>query len=362
MSVFLAHIHIGFGVDWQLQYQVFRFFRWEKTAVDLFFILSGFILNWVYLSNSNSINWFSYLKARVARILPLYYATTILSVTIMIYSYLKHGFQYIGEHNWVAVGFSNLLIVSGILDGSHHTFNVPAWSISVEFFCYLALFPLLVVLQRVLCQPGRYGFIASLVIVALSIRLLVLCYRVEPIPIFYWHWDSSFLARGIFGFTAGFFLCTVYRMSSGWKPSCAVTNLVVLGLFSVFLLTRMDYLPAHLLLYVLPILVYFTAFDQGIAASFFNLNPIQWLGERSYSIYLWHMPVMTCYIFLSKAICARVFKISHSIGLLNCLVLVAIVLVISELSYRYFEVPCRDYIRRLGRKQTVAPPLAIPSN
>jgi peptidoglycan/LPS O-acetylase OafA/YrhL len=49
-----------------------QWFQWGGYSVDLFFILSGFILNWVYLSSAAAMNWETYLKARVARILPLY--------------------------------------------------------------------------------------------------------------------------------------------------------------------------------------------------------------------------------------------------------------------------------------------------
>ena len=49
------------------------FFSFGVYSVDLFFILSGFILNWVYGGKRAQINWPSYLWARAARILPLYY-------------------------------------------------------------------------------------------------------------------------------------------------------------------------------------------------------------------------------------------------------------------------------------------------
>jgi len=367
MCVFLGHIHQGYSLKWSLDARSFQFCHWGGFAVDLFFILSGFILNWVYLSPSHgAINCSSYLMARIGRIMPLYYLTLALYLPIPVYSMFMHGLKYVGS-DYPFTFFSNIFMVSGILNGWHFTINGPAWSISVEFFCYLALFPVLVGLYRYLVTR-RYGFAAFLLIVALSIRLLVLCYRGQPIPIFHWHWDSHFLARGVFGFTAGFFLCAIYRASSRRKPHAAVINTTILASAVVLLYTQLKFLPPHLLIYALPFLVYFTAFDQGITASFLKLNPLQWLGERSYSIYLWHMPVMAGYAFLAKEVCSRVFKTAHPMGLLNCTLVILIVLMISELSYRYFEAPCRDYIRKLGSKNhskaseipnAVAAPLAL---
>lgn len=357
MVVFLFHLN-GPQYHWGFDQRVSQFCHAGAYSVDLFFILSGFILNWVYLSHIEApIQWATYLKARVARIMPLYYLTLALSLPIPFYSLMKHGLAYVGQ-DYPMVLVSNLFMVSGIMDGWHVTMNAPAWSISVEFFCYLALFPVLNSIYRFLVSK-RYGFAVSLLIVALSIRLLVLCYRAQPIPILHCHWDSHWLARGVFGFTAGFFLCSIYRGASRRKPSVAVINLIVLGSIVVFILTRMDYLPIHLFLYALPFLVYFTAFDKGLSAYFLKLNQLQWLGERSYSIYLWHIPVMGFCFPISEWINVRFFKVSNP-GLIKYLILVAIVLVISELSYRYFEVPCRDYIRRLGRKQNDSPSLAVP--
>jgi peptidoglycan/LPS O-acetylase OafA/YrhL len=355
MSVVLMHIYGAHSTaGWKLDHRIFQFFQWGDYAVDLFFILSGFILNWVYLApTAGSMNWTSYLRARVARITPLYYVTSLVSIPALYISYLRHGSEYIhiGSDNYILVGILNILMFSGFL--AMPTLNGPAWSISVEFFCYLALFPFLVVLYRYLVTK-RYGLAAFLLIVVISIRLLVLCYHVEPIRIFHWHWDSHFLARGIFGFTAGFFLCAIYRMSSCWKPHPALTNSIIFAAVTVFICTQLKILPPQQLIYSLPFLIYFTAFDQGIAATLLKLNPLQWLGDRSYSIYLWHYPVLSCYPNLSKWFCARVFKTTAPFGLFNCLVLVIFVLMISELSYRYFEVPCREYIRRIRPKKSPA--------
>src|SRR5580698_8586607 len=61
-----------------------KLFQWGGYSVDLFFLLSGFILNWVYLSGPRPLDWRSYLMARVARILPLYYLTMLMFTPVMI--------------------------------------------------------------------------------------------------------------------------------------------------------------------------------------------------------------------------------------------------------------------------------------
>jgi len=357
MSVVLAHFSQSETASWIHYQNFFRLFHWHGEAVDLFFILSGFILNWVYLSSEAPLNWASYIRARVARIMPLYYLTAALFLPVPLFSILKHGLAYVGL-DYPRTVVLNAFMISGIIDGFHHTINGPAWSISVEFFCYLALFPLLLCLNRFILK-GRYGLLASLLLVGFFTICLVQCGsgdKAIPIKISQWQWNGSWLGRGIFGFSAGFFLCAIYRMSARWQPSIPAINLMFFVAVGVFFLTRYAYLPGDLLLYVLPLLVYCTAFDLGAGSDILKMKPFQWLGERSYSIYLWHMPILAFQVFL--------FSLTRKVmptGPWDCALLVIFVLVISELSYRYFEVPCREYIRRFRRKKTAAPPLAIPS-
>lgn len=321
-----------------------QFFQWGRHSVDLFFILSGFILNWVYLSTTRRLNWSGYLRARVARILPLYYLTTALFVPIIIYSFLKYGYTYIGEGIKVKL-ILNTLMVSGIISGVEGTINFPAWSISVEFFCYLAVFPLLVLLDRFLLSR-IYGLGISIFLAAISTWFFVAWYHLPPIPINQWNWNINPLTHGIVGFSIGFFLCSIYRNSANWRPGIFVVNLVVLTSITILFLIGLQILPSHLTLYVFPFLVFYTAMDQGFIAKLFKTAPFQWLGERSYSIYLWHALFLGAYTrFLQTHLSESVFFV----------VVITLILGISDVSYRYFERPLRKRIRKLGQKSVGTP-------
>ncbi len=72
-------------------------------------------------------------------------------------------------------------------------------------------------------------------------------------------------------------------------------------------------------------------------------NPVfSWMGTRSYGIYLYQFPVMIFYEIKVQDIAAH--------PLMNALVEIALIMVISELSYRYIERPLRHYrYKNLGR-------------
>lgn len=184
-------IHHYFGGGHNYHEDIWHhFFAFGGFAVDLFFILSGFILCYVYLPHGSSVNWSSYWRARVARILPLYYLTTLLMMPVAIYSFIRYGVAYVGIDYPINVVL-NLLMVSGIVDGFHRTFNSPAWSISIEFFCYFAIFPLLIYLKSIL-ESRPYKLIALVILTSIFIYFRVTLCDVRLFPL----WDSSYLVSG----------------------------------------------------------------------------------------------------------------------------------------------------------------------
>jgi peptidoglycan/LPS O-acetylase OafA/YrhL len=314
----------------------FQILNWADYAVDLFFILSGFILNYVYLSRPESLNWTEYFKARAARILPLYYLTLLLALPIDCYSLIKHGTQFVGP-NFVSVVVQDFFLAGGVISACSS--NPPAWSISSEVFCYIFIFPPLAKLTGFLERLRFRWFFALIIIVLMSQVMIFLNSKTHP---FGWHWDCSSVGKGVSGFIAGYLCCLVYRT---YQEPWISDRLVSLGLFlsvTLFVLAQLNILYLHVL-YVLPLIVYFSAFDRGIIARILKWDFFQWLGERSYSIYLWHYLVITYFL--------GVFK-SHSRmeSYVQCTMAVALVGIVAELSYRYFEVPCRRRIRNLGLK------------
>src|SRR5690606_23543198 len=119
-------------------------------AVDLFFMLSGFVLTHVYHAEFVRFDpgrYRDFLAARVARLYPLHllvlFAFVATAVAGRLFEFIQTGhFEELpleGAHSVLAI-LANLVMLQG-LDAGELSWNYPSWSISVEFFAYL-LFPL----------------------------------------------------------------------------------------------------------------------------------------------------------------------------------------------------------------------------
>lgn len=352
LAVFIGHLYWFYKTEWNLESGYFIPFLWHNEAVDLFFILSGFILNWVYCCGNRAINWKSYLKARVGRIMPLYYLTLAVFLAIPVWSFLRHGFKYIGADYFRDL-IPNLLMISGILSGIYTTYNIPAWSIGIEFFCYLLIFPLLFIASAHLYK-FNYRKILYISIITLSTIALIIVHNkalqnnIELNRTNQHFWNSAQLLRGIFGFTCGYFLCSLFENNKLIIPDIKIINIIMSIGICCMALSRISFIENNsLMILIFPVIVYFSAYDLGFFSYLFKIGLFQWLGERTYSLYMWHWPVMS---FITNYLHKSLFFNTH----INCSVkitfLIVIVLAVSQISYIYIETPARKVIRNLGQK------------
>ena len=109
-------------------------------GVSIFFVLSGFILTYVYPELPNAQAAVRFLRARVARIWPGYVATTIIAV--LLYPAHIFGLDWITR---VARSLVNLAMLQSWWPAGpfFYSINGPSWSISTEFAFYCA-FPFLI--------------------------------------------------------------------------------------------------------------------------------------------------------------------------------------------------------------------------
>ena len=147
-TLVLSHIHLedimprgSFGSLDPLTIIMNIFSAWNQ--VDVFFILSGFILGYVYVPDVSNpkINYKDFLVKRIARIVPLHYLT-ILAIGLMAVVAWHFGIPTDKAYHLNELP-SQLLMVHAWPYFLSQPWNGPSWYVSISFFAYLFLVPLL---------------------------------------------------------------------------------------------------------------------------------------------------------------------------------------------------------------------------
>jgi peptidoglycan/LPS O-acetylase OafA/YrhL len=256
-------------------------------AVDMFFILSGLVMTHVYhraFSESIGQHYRSFLVARIARLYPLHVFILLLFVLTATAAQLMSGlatgsFESIPLTGPRSVGaiIANMLMLQG-LAASELSWNYPAWSISVEFFAYMAFPFALPVIAR---APYAVRVLLGAVLFATLIWLAA--HTKGDFD----QWDGPItLVRCMPEFFLGTLLYFVFRDygQTTWLsrdlPLLAVLAATLAGLhFGVHDL---------LIIFLFSALVLLAVSNSGAFAKLLNIGPLIWLGEISYSLYLLH--------------------------------------------------------------------------
>ncbi|MDC9835050.1 acyltransferase family protein [Rhizobium binxianense] len=247
-----------------------HFMTMGSEAVGLFFALSGFLMSHLYGSRPvTRENVLDFLVSRFARIYPVYLAAVVLVAMLS-------GMQNLNFIQPIAGGMDVLRHV--LLLGSSGVF----WSIPPEIQFYL-LFP---ILWLCLANPQRYGgVIAGFAVVVVVDGLLELpgpgIMLVSKLPYF------------LFGALAG----TMHSHWERWTPS-ALTGIFTLLLLAVFFTYRHVVPSFSPEFWGLPsavaaaVIVALVARQPPIATSILSAAPVRFLGTISFSLYLFHVPIM----------------------------------------------------------------------
>lgn len=343
LSVALGHYGVGDLADF------LKILYWKNAAVDLFFCLSGFTLCVAYkAASAQRLPLRHYIGARIARIYPLFViAPLLLGIVkgpglldndcmrdVMIGDFVR---QMLMVNAWPVIG-----------TGVHWVF--PAWSVSIEFFCYLFVFPpLFYAASLPLRLPGWARGLLSVAAMALSAFLFVryLSNGMDLIP----RWpglkfppDSLvfLVLRGALGMLAGWLAYASYiSRDRFWRWAVRRADFIALAVPAFLVCGYLHLVPVQWMLVVFPVLVLAFTEETALSARLVASKPVHFLGEISYSIYLLHMPWLGFLAFFTGLI--NPFASHHPASFA---LLFFGLIPISALSYRFIEVPLRRLIRR----------------
>jgi peptidoglycan/LPS O-acetylase OafA/YrhL len=329
-------------------------------GVDLFFILSGFVLTWNYLDRMGW-SWSTratlhFLWLRLARVWPVYLVTLHLAALWVIFTLHVGHVPSQDVARLTAVSYVRQILLIQLwfqpyFDGS--SWDGPAWSISAEWLAYL-LFGLLVLVV----------FRASHATRARSLMWLSVAASLPPVVLlllsgqFYTPW--SWLPRIVMQFTAGALVAAaVARLrptQRGRHVAGYVSLLLIAGI--VGLLYLFDAHPLHgvqdtsgLVDVLFVPLVMALAIGAGSLPAFLSTRMMVFGGQISFCVYMVHELVHTAWLWAAEQF---QLTLHGNGGKLIVAGLIAITIVGAAVLFHFVEEPTRHWMRRMvdvgGRK------------
>jgi peptidoglycan/LPS O-acetylase OafA/YrhL len=308
-------------------------------GVDLFFVLSGFLLSLPFLradaDRRPRPRLSQFWIRRCRRVLPAYYVQLIIIVATL---WWLGKFAAITPFNLTTHALLIQNIFSGIVP-----LNAVYWTMPIEWDFYIVL-PLMALILIRLRPP-----LAFAIFIVLSLAYRAACYRAFLDPVWAQIVDYGRIMQlpsrldeffyGIFG--AWLFLHRPMnaRAAHGWiivgvaGVAAAIVGLWILG--DVLMHPQLPWT----LVYITWIGLAFGAVVRGAAAQsgqtiWFGGRVLGWLGLISYSLYLWHYPLLQVAQYFNWTATGNVAAM-----LQNIVVLVPLILVVSWLSQHVVERP-----------------------
>jgi peptidoglycan/LPS O-acetylase OafA/YrhL len=343
-----------FHVKWSNHVTETHFIREGYLFVDLFFILSGFIITRTYGNKIHSIAEIArFLLLRFFRLYPLHIAVLLVFVTYEAakLAAARFGLQFtsFGESTSAWTLVPNLLLIESLGIVDLPTWNVPSWSISCEVTVYI-LFAVAAVRGFV---NGRYFFVHTFGAAAISYALVL-------------HYKGSLFAltdlglfRCLAGFCVGAAVSKIPQAMLARLPGVAYDAAAISLFMAVaMMLALLDGVWTIFVVPVFALLILLLQADRGIAARILTSKPIALLGRTSYSIYMVHWFLLVIATAVLKHVLGDssvydgkyfpIYRVNPLWGDLGVLLILTLVVGIAIATYRSIEVPWRSFGRRLA--------------
>ena len=327
-------------------------FKSGFLGVTVFFVLSGYLITGILISEveeEGTIDLKNFWLRRIRRLVP---AVMSMAVVIIFVSAVVNKIIFTkGCKDFLAsvLGFNNWWQIFNKVS-YFEAAGVPSpfthcWSLAIETQFYL-IYPLILLgIYKLVKSRGEGRAKRGLLFAGVTL-LLALISVILMIVLFDPQQDASRVYYGTdtraFSLLFGALLAILWEYRMVPRRLSASVNMVLGSVsFAVLLVMTIAingssnfwYRGGQFVGTILTVLVIYTVSGRKTWLSRFLSNPVlKWIGDRSYSIYLWHYPII---LLISKGI-----KASWWITLIE----IVLSVVLAELSYRFIETPIRHGI------------------
>lgn len=302
-------------------------------GVDLFFILSGFILTYKYSEEFKySFKGFtSFIKKRIARIYPLHFCVMFFYLIIPLALVITQRQVPVSLYSTEGF-FKKILLIDlwGLNNTTWNTWNIPSWSISAEFVAYL-VFPFIVFFFQKLHYTAKILMFFGLPMV------LGLIFDFFPSENIGSNIGNLGLLRCLIEFSMGCLIFLIIKRLHTYKSKLSFLLICVIVTLSAILNFDRNYFYIPYIFSLL--LIALIIFPSYPLVKLLSVPPLMHLGNISYSIYLTHTLVRDILFMITLK--------GNEVASINIIIIyITITIFISSITYKYIEIPMRRRLKR----------------
>ncbi len=280
-------------------------FGW--IGVDLFFILSGFLIGTILIQSKNSKNYFStfYIR-RVVRIIPNYFLLILIFMGLLAIPFFANNYFLTGNN--VIPAWSYFAMVHNFymasLDNLGNSAMSVTWSIGIEEQFYI-IFPLVIYLLKDKWIPYLLGIT---IVLAIFFRMQFDSW-IPPYVLLHCRMDAIAFGALVAYFNYHYNLREWVNTNFKWLTIILTTEIILCGYFFYRYqdlgVLRNTY---YGIFFSISLVIAITKKDSYYAALLRN-KALMWVGTISYSLYLFHYMILGLFHHL--------FNNGNSIGIEN---------------------------------------------
>lgn len=309
-------------------------------GVDLFFVLSGFLITQILITTLNTGSYFkNFYARRILRIFPLYYLTLLLFIVILpSFSGFPLNMHYYQKNQfWFWTYLQNWTLIFHHNDDSNALNHF--WSLAVEEQYYL-IWPFIIVLIK---KPKILLLLCMVLLASIiTARFLIWNHRSELLS---YQW--FFLFTRIDGILIGSMLALVYHINKDiLKKNSTLLILVLAALnFAIYFVDKEQGFPIWPIAgyttfsVIFALLVYECVEGENKIIIFITSLPVlRFLGKYSYGFYIFHWPVFLLIKPYTDILAKKIFSDNNNWYLLPSAILATLAgLTVSIISFHFFE-------------------------
>lgn len=313
-------------------------------GVTVFFVISGYLITGILINEieeSGGVDLKNFWLRRIRRLLP---AVLSMAVVMIFVSAVVNRVVFtkgcndllsavFGYNNWWQI-FRKVSYFENA--GAPSPFT-HCWSLAIETQFYL-IYPILLILLSKARNRGKVFAAVTAVLAMISVVLMGVLYSPDGDPSrVYYGTDTrafSLLIGALAAIQKEYHIIKVKLQVKLWAVIGSISVLILIGM--MMLISSYSSFLYYGGQAIVSVLVAFVVYAVTVSRSLLNIilgsSILKWIGDRSYSIYLWHYPII---VLMSGGKRAAwwivILEVVLSVG-------------VAELSYRFIETPVRHGI------------------